>query len=88
MDEKKELLSKVDTILWEDWDPIGINDCAPKDEYENYVFPIFSMLIQGKTNNEIAMRLTRFEKVEMGLEVSEQSNERNYMIAKKILALI
>ena len=27
----------ISEILWIDWDPIGINDLAPRDEYDDYV---------------------------------------------------
>jgi hypothetical protein len=38
-----ELFKRIDDILWFDWDPIGINDDAPRDEYESYTPPIFSL---------------------------------------------
>ena len=55
--EHKALYKSVDEILWNDWDPIGVNDIAPRDEYQSYVPEIFSMLIHNKTEKEIAARL-------------------------------
>jgi hypothetical protein len=37
------LYKKIDDILWFDWDPIGINDIAPRDEYRGYVSEIFEL---------------------------------------------
>lgn len=55
--EQIELYNAVDEILWYDWDPIGINDIAPRDEYKSYVSEIFSLLIENKDINIIAERL-------------------------------
>ncbi len=58
MDSKyKYLYTTVDKILWNDWDPIGVNDIAPEDEYRDYVPEICKMLIDDKTESEIADRL-------------------------------
>ena len=59
--EHKALYKSVDEILWNDWDPIGVNDIAPRDEYQSYVPEIFSMLIHNKTEKEIAARLYKIE---------------------------
>ena len=83
MDSKhKELYKKVDEILWNDWDPIGINDSAPRDEYQGYVPEIFKMLIENKTEKEIAVRLNHIAINSMGIFGSfEHSKE----IAKKLI---
>lgn len=33
--EHKELYKAIDEVLWNDWDPIGVNDIAPRDEYQS-----------------------------------------------------
>ena len=33
----------INTILWQDWDPIGCG--VPEDEYESYVWPVYKLLI-------------------------------------------
>jgi len=65
--EQKELYKIVDEILWNEWDPIGINKIAPRDEYQSYVPQIFSMLNQNKTNNEIADKLYKIETETIGV---------------------
>lgn len=63
----KHLYQTVSQILWQDWDPIGVHDIAPKDEYEGYVAEIARMLQQRYTQQEIARKLYTFETENMGL---------------------
>ena len=65
--KQKELYKIIDEILWNDWDPIGINDIAPRDEYQSYVPEIFSMLILNKTESEIANQLYNIETITIGV---------------------
>jgi len=80
--EHKALYKVVDEILWNDWDPIGVNDIAPRDEYQSYVPEIFSLLIQNKTDKEISNRLYKIETETIGVL---GSRERCLMIAKKLI---
>lgn len=78
--EQIELYKVVDEILWNDWDPIGINDIASRDEYQSYIPEIFSMLIENKDVNTIAERLNEiatkrmglFANIELSLKVAEK----------------
>ncbi len=70
--DQKELYRTVDEILWNDWDPIGVNDIAPRDEYQSYVPEIFLMLIHNKTENEIADRLYKIETETIGVMGSRE----------------
>ena len=79
--EQIELYKKVDEILWNDWDPIGVNDIAPRDEYQSYVPEIFSMLIHNKTENEIADCLYKIETETIGVM---GSREHCLKIARKL----
>lgn len=69
---QNELYDFIDTLLWEEWDPIGVNDSAPRDEYQSYTPQLFSLAIKGATVYEIADRFTYFEQKMMGLESNEQ----------------
>lgn len=40
----KELYQRVDNILWHDWDPLDVNDIAPRDEYQRYTPIIFNLI--------------------------------------------
>lgn len=80
----KDFLSfkKIDDILWLDWDPIGINDIAPRDEYQRYVPEIFKLLKANADRQEIANRLLKLETVVIGMS---GPLERCLIIADKIL---
>ena len=66
-DNDKDLYKIVDKILQSNWDPIGVNDVAPEDEYLDYVPEICKMLMDNKTNTEIAERLNDIAINTMGL---------------------
>src|SRR5690606_24998860 len=61
------LYKKIDDILWFDWDPIGINDLAPRDEYQSYVPEIFGLIKSGADKQQIAERLFKLESDNMGM---------------------
>lgn len=61
------IYKKIDDILWYDWDPIGVKDFAPRDEYQSYVPAIFNLKKSGAGQNEIANTLFRFETENMGM---------------------
>ena len=78
------LYKKIDDVLWFDWDPIGVNDVAPRDEYQSYVPEIFN-LVKAKENRQvIADRLLKLETKNMGMNGTIENCLR---IADKILAI-
>ena len=76
------LYKKIDDILWFDWDPIGINDIAPRDEYQGYVSEIFGLVKAKVDRHEIANRLYKLETDNMGMS---GTIENCLTIADKIL---
>lgn len=76
------LYKKIDDILWFDWDPIGINDFAPRDEYQSYVPEIFELVKANADRQEIANRLHKLETENMGMSGTIESC---LTIANKIL---
>lgn len=81
---QKEIYKAIDEILWNEWDPIGVNtEVAARDEYQSYIPEIFSMLIQNKSINEIANNLLQIEKERMGIE---GNIEHCKLIAEKLIA--
>lgn len=64
----KELYTKVDEILWNDWDPIGVNEVAPRNEYQDYTPIIFALLIRNRTVKEISHQLYEIETKTIGLK--------------------
>ncbi len=61
------LYKKIDDILWFDWDPIGVKDLAPRDEYQSYVPEILALKKSGADRNEIATRLLKLETENMAM---------------------
>ena len=60
----------VDEILWNEWDPIGVNDSGHpncRDEYTSYIAGIYQLLENGAGESQIAKHLQHLETVEMGL---------------------
>jgi hypothetical protein len=57
----REIQDQINRILLESWDPIGMNDVLPQDEYESYVGPVYRALINGADESEIIAVLTHLE---------------------------
>jgi hypothetical protein len=76
------LYKKIDDILWFDWDPIGVNDLAPRDEYQGYVPEIYNLKKSGADREEIANRLFKLATVHMG---TNETFENCLEIADKII---
>jgi hypothetical protein len=83
--EHKELYKQIDEILWQDWDPIGINDEEKiRDEYYGYIPQVFSLKIQGADKNKIAEYLYEMETINIGTYGNKQNCE---FVAQKIINL-
>jgi hypothetical protein len=64
----KLLLERVRQILWETWDPIGVNAHAEAvTEYDSYAPGVVSLLIHDCTSAELDLHLSRIETNDMGL---------------------
>ncbi|TCD10748.1 hypothetical protein EZ449_07615 [Pedobacter frigidisoli] len=66
-EEPTNLYEAIDLILWKDWDPIGINDIAPRDEYQSYTPTIFKLKTIGADSETIAKALHEIEAVTIGV---------------------
>ncbi|MGY3088758.1 riboflavin kinase/FMN adenylyltransferase [Hymenobacter sp. UYAg731] len=81
---EKAIYRAIDEILWNDWDPIGVNDIAPRDEYQMYTPEIFSLKTTGATADVIAKRLHELEQIRMGLSGNIEHCKE---VAQKIIDL-
>lgn len=78
---QNELFTRIDKLLWEEWDPIGVRDYGgPDDEYRGYVPIIVALLAEGASELQIAEQLYKIATVAMGLSSSlsdhlEMANE-------------
>jgi hypothetical protein len=66
-EEPTNLYEAIDLILWNDWDPIGINDIAPRDEYQSYTPTMFKLKTSGADRETIAKMLHQIETVTIGV---------------------
>jgi len=66
-EEPTNLYESIDLILWNDWDPIGINDIAPRDEYQSYTPTIFKLKTSGADSETIAKTLHKIETETIGV---------------------
>jgi hypothetical protein len=78
------IYQQIDDVLWYDWDPIGINDMAPRDEYQSYTPQIFNLVKSDTDRMLIAKTLSKIETYNMGLA---GNIEKCLKIADKILAI-
>jgi hypothetical protein len=74
LDKKRatELIKKVQFVLWNEWDPIGLKDLEdaddwPSDEYDNYAPKIAGMIWHERSVVEIADYLDWATNEHMGL---------------------
>lgn len=74
----------VHQILWRDWDPIGMYDWGPDDEYDGYVWPVIGKIMQGESVDSIADYLDWASNENMGCP---RTRESNLEIARKLAAL-
>ena len=78
------LYKKIDDILWLDWDPIGVNDMAPRDEYQSYVPEILRLIKSKAEKKEIGNKIYELETETMGMNGDKG---RCLSIADKILSI-
>lgn len=81
-----ELSELVRIALWQDWDPIGINDCPEaQDEYDSYVGGICSLLNSGADSHMLGNHLSQIETKSMGLSAPCSHLED---VVVKLLAMV
>ena len=83
-EEPTNLYEAIDLFLWNDWDPIGIHDIAPRDEYQSYTPTIFELKSDGADKETIAKTLHEIETVTIGV-VGDIDHCRE--VAEKIINL-
>ena len=79
---------QVHKMLWEDWDPIGVNGWGPDDEYDAYVWPIIGKISQGETVEQIADYLDWATTEHMGLSGEPELVRNSHLVlAAKLVSL-
>jgi hypothetical protein len=71
--DEMELYKKIDEILWNDWDPIGVSGAPEaRDEYYGYLPTVFRLALEGSGENKITDYLLSVETERMGLPGNKQ----------------
>ena len=82
----KQIMERIRTVLNSAWDPIGVSG-EVSDEYDGYVGGIYSIIIHGAADDDIAERLLRIEVDAMGLEGSSPGHRAEVVRRLRALAL-
>jgi len=77
-----EFYKKIDTILYLEWDPIGISGFAPEDEYRSYLPLVFKIALENTDSKLLVDYLTKVRTQTMGLD---NNYSDDLQIAEKIL---
>ena len=81
----RDIMKRIHDVLWNYWDPIGVNEYDPDDEYDSHIGVIYRILSGNPTESEIVDRLYQIETETMGL--SSHNKELLRPIAKKLMAI-
>ena len=80
-----EIQNSIRKILFEDWDPIGINKDAPDDEYDAYIGGVYRILSNNGTEEELLDYLHKVAIESIG--IPEHDKNLNKEVAKKLFKL-
>ena len=85
-------MKQIHDVLWNDWDPIGVNDAAPEDEYDSYIGGVYRLLVSGCCRDSIVKHLAGIEIDKMGLGPTVPGLESEHrrgleLVADKLLAI-
>lgn len=64
--------SAINEILFTYWNPIGMNDALPKDEYQAYVADVYRALVNGKSEWGLVSVLTAIENEKIGVRAPQK----------------
>lgn len=84
-EDTTNLRRQINRILYNDWDPIRVNGCAPGDEYSSYVPSFLRLLQEGATVQQISDLLHQIADEYMCMNTNSESNT---LVAKKLHALM
>jgi hypothetical protein len=85
-DIKKHAHQLIDEILWNDWDPIGVNDVPEaRDEYHSYLSKVLDLKMIGADCETIAQYLFQIETSSMGLNGNLENCRR---VSQNIISLV
>ena len=81
-----EIQNSIGRILFEDWDPIGVNDNPNlADEYDRYIAPVYRILTGSRSEEELMDFLFNTENDAMGCGCKDREMLRP--VARRLLTL-
>lgn len=80
----RALWRQVRAVLFDEWNPIGMEGRVPEDEYDACVGPVTAKVWRGESVDEIAAYLDRSATNYFGCPVPYEVNRS---VAEKLLAL-
>ncbi len=80
---EKENWKAINTILWKDWDPIGAG--VPKDEYSDFVWPVYRLLAAGAGRDIVGLYLRTSAADKLG--IADHDEARLNTALDKLMAL-
>jgi len=84
----RSVKQQIDRILWEVWDPIGVNKISPaRDEYSGYVNGVFQLLTSGASDEEIAQHLLMIVHDRMELKAATVAEMQPTVTALRAISL-
>jgi hypothetical protein len=81
-----ELYKQVCDLLFDEWDPIGVNEFAPRDEYDSYAAGLIRLVHGGGDEGEVVAMLGYIARESIGL--SHVDAERDRVVARRLIALV
>jgi hypothetical protein len=78
----RQVKQEIDRVLWEVWDPIGVNKFPDaRSEYSMYVNGVFGLLTSGASDESITQYLIQIATDRMGLD------SPGFSVGQTVLAL-
>ncbi len=68
----RDIQDRISKILYEDWDPLGLKDVVPSDEYDSSVGGMYRLLASGASCEQVAEHLAELEGGPLGYSEATQ----------------
>lgn len=81
-------LSALREIGWDVWDPIGLKEGGPRDEYDTYLLHVAGLLRAGGAREEAVAYLLDIESRHIGLGAQPTAEVRARQTVERIAALV
>jgi hypothetical protein len=81
-----QLARDVNTVLYDEWDPLALAGVAPRDEYESYVPQLIRLALGDDAREAVAMQLAQVEVRQMSLTLTAPAHR--LAIADRIIDLV